>query len=263
MTDVISPDVSNPRNSCLECDAPLSAVSLFGLCPKCLLELGLHEPAPSSADRIGHFLLIRGINADWSEAWDEALGRRVWVRLCAEQAPAISEKRRAISRTSRLRWISGRRSPSESWDAYEAPESFDVVMSRHPWRRVREWLLALVHEVRLAFSEGTLPADVSLEHLRVNKSGGLVLLDEALSPDPGPRWDLGSVSGLQGILTALCSQSLQSERLPLHAREFLRRVESRRFEEYIILEGNLLWLSKQKTSFWREAFFRRYWCLYL
>jgi serine/threonine protein kinase len=49
MTDVIRPEVPPQKNSCMECDAPLGSVALGGLCPKCLLKLGLHHTAPPEA----------------------------------------------------------------------------------------------------------------------------------------------------------------------------------------------------------------------
>ncbi len=58
----------------------------------------------------------------WIFARDEALDRRVWIRPVPPGTPAIAGKRRDACRTGRLRWLTGRRSAEENWDAYEAPD---------------------------------------------------------------------------------------------------------------------------------------------
>ena len=59
--------------------------------------------------------------------FDPALRRRVWVQVLPSGAPPAAALVRNISRPGRLRWLSGRRTASESWDAYEALDGVPFV----------------------------------------------------------------------------------------------------------------------------------------
>ncbi|MEY2598317.1 MAG: hypothetical protein RLZZ142_576 [Verrucomicrobiota bacterium] len=206
----------------------------------------------ASQESIGPFRPIcspTSLPPSWKEAFDDTLKRRVWVRLCEEQTPPVSEQRRAICRTTRLRWIAGKRSSSKSWDAYEAPSGLPLdALPPRPWSVVRAWLLDLVQEARIAAAEDTLPSAIGLENIRIGRNGALLLLDETPGSEPAQRWDLHTLPGLQRFLSALCDQVLERETLPVHARDFLARLRDQRFEEALVLEGNLLSLSTRLTE---------------
>jgi uncharacterized RDD family membrane protein YckC len=234
-------------------------------------EIPSSDPLPSeptfhpSAELIGPFRTIRSLDSSppvWKEAMDHTLNRRVWVRLYKEQAPALCEERRSICRMSRLRWIAGMRSASENWDAYEAPTGNALAaLEPRPWKAVRKWLLDLIQEARIATTEGTLPAAIGLEHIRVRENGTLLLLDEALVAEPDRQWDIRTVSGIQRFLSAFCAKVLDPDSLPLHAREFLGRLQEQRFNDLLVLEGNLVSLSNRLTEVPRNL--RRTTCLLL
>ena len=60
-------------------------------------------------------------------AYDEVLHRHVWIHVRPLGSPAVAPARRDLARPGRLRWLSGKRTPMECWDAYDAPEGMPFV----------------------------------------------------------------------------------------------------------------------------------------
>src|SRR5262245_2025475 len=55
-------------------------------------------------------------------AFDPVLRRKVWIQVVPADARPIDSVRRDVSRTGRLHWLTGRRSGTDNWDAFEAPD---------------------------------------------------------------------------------------------------------------------------------------------
>ena len=75
--------------------------------------------------------------------YDERLRRKVWINLMPAGSPAVTTLRRDLSRAGRLRWLSGKRTGEDCWDAYEAVEGKPLLAflgEPQPWRTVRHWL---------------------------------------------------------------------------------------------------------------------------
>jgi len=62
------------------------------------------------------------IDADLVVAFDPVLRRRVWIHLVSPRTDSIGAVRRDLSRPGRLHWLTGRRTGSDNWDAFEAPD---------------------------------------------------------------------------------------------------------------------------------------------
>ena len=101
--------------------------------------------------------------------------------------PPIAPARRDISRVTRLHWLTGRRSATENWDAFEAPSGGPLLKRNEAsldWPAARVVLADLLHEFAAALKEGSLPP-LGLDRLWMRADGRTVLLDfEA----PGEGW---------------------------------------------------------------------------
>lgn len=111
-------------------------------------------------------------------AWDEALRRLVWIRP-ASKAPAPAPSRRDLTRPARLRWLAGRRTKDEGWDAFESPGGVPftaAVKEPRTWCAVRAWLHDLALEIDAGLADGTIPA-LELNRLWIGADGRIRLLD--------------------------------------------------------------------------------------
>ena len=76
--------------------------------------------------------------------FDPVLRRQVWIHAVPPGTAATGAARRDISRIGRLHWLTGRRSPDENWDAFEAPDGAPFLTERGlpgGWPAVKLWLL--------------------------------------------------------------------------------------------------------------------------
>jgi hypothetical protein len=116
--------------------------------------------------------------------YDTRLLRKVWIyKEPAGTPPGIH--RQALRRPTRLRWLNGKHTPEESWDAYEAPTGEALLQSLdtpHPWERVRYWLHDLAHELRASLKDSSLPPAVELNRVWLTRDGRAKLLE---FPAPG------------------------------------------------------------------------------
>ena len=184
--------------------------------------------APAS---IGPYRVIGAVDPRVLVGLDSALGREVWIRVGAPGDAAVPEGRRALDRTTRLRWLSGRRKAEESWDAFEAPAGaplLEVLEHPQPWSAVRHWLLDVAEELAAARADGTLPLELGIAHVWVTPQGGARLIDFPLGP-------VGSAAGADGddsaraLLAAIAKRALApGVPLPLHARSLLEDLSSGR-----------------------------------
>ena len=99
--------------------------------------------------------------------------------------PPLSPGLHNLARVGRLRWLSGERSPEESWDAYEAVSGkplLNLIRKRQSWGQVRFWLLDLAEELAAALKDQSLPEVLALDRVWITADGRVKLLD---FPAPG------------------------------------------------------------------------------
>ena len=110
------------------------------------------------------------------ELWlgfDPSLRRHVWIHTLPPGAAAMAPLIRDLSRPARLRWLSGRRSTSEAWDAYEALDGVPLATlldAPRPWRMVRTWLLDLAREIDAGLKDGSVAA-LTIDHVWITRDG--------------------------------------------------------------------------------------------
>jgi len=190
-------------------------------------------------------------DAQWFLCLDKPLRRNAWIRKLPPGALPVAPALRNVARVGRLRWLAGRRSGEDCWDAYEAVpgRSFlELASQRQPWKRVRFLLLDLAEEMTAAAKEGSMPELLNLNRIWITADGRAKLLDF-----PAPRRDArltqregettplpGAGSGPQLFLNQVAVAALEGRPvaatdarpalvaipLPLHAREFLSELQS-------------------------------------
>jgi hypothetical protein len=207
-------------------------------------------PAIESAITIGPYHVLQALTESAGEKWflayDLKLLRKVWIRDVPPGTEPVPGQLRSLSRVGRLRWLTGKRSPEENWDAFEAPTGQPLLeLARHPqpWREVRFWLHDLAGELSAAEKDGSLP-ELSLDRIWITGEGRAKLLDfpapglagksEVRNPrsesNPGSPPQTAQYFLAQVAATALEGTGTASARiagavatpLPLHARAFLK-----------------------------------------
>lgn len=183
------------------------------------------ETPPQGADArptVGPYHVLETLeesaNTKWHLAYDLRLLRKVWVRVLRPGTPPLAPHLRNLGRVGRLRWIAGRRSPEENWDAFEAAAGGPLVRlieSAQPWDRVRFWLHDLASEISTAEKDGTLPDVLALDRVWITGDGRAKLLDF-----PAP----GVVSGADRDEAAAFPGSPPRGNRHAEARDFLSRV---------------------------------------
>ena len=116
----------------------------------------------------------------------------MWIHRLTPGEPAVGALRARLGRAGRLRWVNGRRSGDEAWDAYEAPDGaplLNVIAAAQPWRVVQHWLADLAREVEAASADGSLPV-LALDRVWITRGGRARLLDF-----PAPGLETASVTG--------------------------------------------------------------------
>jgi uncharacterized RDD family membrane protein YckC len=187
-----------------------------------------------SDEQIGPFTVIGAIGSAVAgrlfAAFDPVLRRRVWIRTVPPGTPPIAPARRDISRVTRLHWLTGRRSATNSldnWDAFEAPSGGPLLKRNEAsldWPAARVVLADLLHEFDDGLKEESLPP-LGLDRLWMRTDGRTVLLDfEApgvvatpSSAGVTPMELLAAVSG------RVSRPEASAPRLPLSASVLLRR----------------------------------------
>jgi serine/threonine protein kinase len=161
-------------------------------------------------------------------AFDPVLRRQVWIQIAGVSQPPIDDARRDLSRSARLHWLAGRRSPDENWDAYEAPDgtAWAAEVAERPWSQVKHQLLDLVNELASAAEDGTRPA-LALDRIWMRDNGRIVLLDFAPPGSTSAMPALTPEQLLQAAAARVPRQPSQPDALPLSARAFLERWSGR------------------------------------
>lgn len=191
---------------------------------------------PESGERIGPFRMVEAGDG-FIAAADDALRRPVWIFRRPPGASPLPSERRELGRATRLRWLQGTRSETESWDAFEAPAGrpwHDVLSKGAPsWGEARHWMLDLAEEFDACAKDGTCPPTLSLSHLWITHSGRAVLLD-----DPWPGTGPAQPVSPEQFLTSV-AQAVDRKTLPLHARQVLDNFAGGTLDRLSFLAGNL------------------------
>lgn len=146
--------------------------------------LPLHHAA---SGRIGAYEIAGAIDADGMVllASDGDLQRPVWiVRRPIGSAP-LSDAERQASRTTCARWIGGRRTADEAWDAYAAVGGASLATRLVPgvsWGAVQAWLTDLLDELRARRDAGLPVAGLSAADVLITDDGHAVVLPFRVSP---------------------------------------------------------------------------------
>jgi Na+-transporting methylmalonyl-CoA/oxaloacetate decarboxylase gamma subunit len=116
---------------------------------------------------------------------DRGLERPVWIDLRPLDAPPLSQARRDLNRSTRLRWLASGVEGERQWDAFVfvsgAPLTTAVAPGRPlSWEVTRPLLDQLAAELGGAVQDGTLPATLSVDQLWAQPDGRLILLDAPL-----------------------------------------------------------------------------------
>jgi eukaryotic-like serine/threonine-protein kinase len=149
----------------------------------------IRPPAVDATPAIGPYHVLETLESSADEEWllgyDLRLLRKVWIRTLPAGTPPMAAPLRSISRPGRLRWLMGRRSAEENWDAFEAVGGkplLQLIAARQSWRRVRFWLYDLAKEIGAAEKDSTLPKVLALDRVWITGDGRAKLLD---FPAPG------------------------------------------------------------------------------
>jgi hypothetical protein len=222
-------------------------------------------PAIDAKSIIGPYHVLETLEnsagAVWLLGYDLRLLRKVWIRTVPAGTPPFPTPLRNLGRVGRLRWLAGRRSPEENWDAFEAVSGQPLLRllqegtrsatpaqpavqvagpatNHQPWTQVRYWLCDLAAELSAAEKDGTLPPLLDLDRVWISGDGRAKLLDfpapglkAASAPLTVPRPNnatatlfLGQIAGaaLDGRADAAAKPAgAVSVPLPLHVRKFL------------------------------------------
>jgi uncharacterized RDD family membrane protein YckC len=220
-----------------------------------------------SGGHIGPFTVIAAIgNAGAGRlfaGYDPVLRRRVWIRTVPPGTLPIAPARRDISRVTRLHWLTGRRSATENWDAFEAPSGGPLLKRNEAsmdWPAARIVLADLLHEFADALKEESLPP-LGLDRLWMRADGRTVLLDfEApsmmASPSSAPATPMELLAAVAGRVTMPGAVAKDSApRMPLSAFVLLRRWshEAPRSLEEAQAQLREAAAAPERVSRWRRA----------
>jgi eukaryotic-like serine/threonine-protein kinase len=213
--------------------------------------------ALATAPQVGIYHVLETLEkTDGAESllgFDTRLLRRVWLRKLPAGAPPVASSLRKLARVGRLRWLNGKRSDEECWDAYEAVPGkalCELIRSRQPWSRVRFWLLDLAEEIHASEADQSLPAILELDRVWITADGRAKLLDfpapgsfaprNQTPPAPLDPVSAASVSSPQRFLNQVAVSALKGRPmpaadaqavpvlvpLPLHARNLLDELQA-------------------------------------
>jgi hypothetical protein len=237
-------------------------ISLTALPTRPMLSLLQNPPsAVEATPRVGPYHVLdtlgKGDGAEWLLGYDLRLLRKVWIRVVPPGTPSGPASWRTVGRVGRLRWLTGRRSPEENWDAFEGATGrplLHLIGQPQPWSQVRFWLHDLASEIDAAEKDGSLPAVLALDCVWITGDGRAKLLDfpapsltsdfrsdastirqgnaalPALPLDCRARQFLDELAGaaLAGAPCAGSESAAQVKvRMPLHARDFLKKLPQR------------------------------------
>ncbi len=203
-------------------------------------------PGAEAASKIGPYHLLATLGeaggASFQLGYDSRLLRKVWIRQLPPGAPVVAAELRNLARPTRLRWLNGKRSATEAWDAYEATPGRpfpDLLSRKQDWASVRFWLFDLTGELATADREGSSPATLGFGQIWITDEGNAKLLDfaapgtfanprqEAAPPTPREFLHQLALSALEGRVLDAAEAGNAAPTVPiaLHARSFVASLQ--------------------------------------
>jgi hypothetical protein len=141
-------------------------------------------PNLAGTPQLGPYHILEKLSQNGDEeilmGFDPRLLRNVWIRKLPSGTPTVGAELRNLGRPGRLRWLTGKRSAAECWDAYEAAPGqplVNLLSQPRDWSSVRFWLLDLAEELRAAAAEGSMPRVLSLDRIWITADHHAKLLD--------------------------------------------------------------------------------------
>lgn len=236
--------------------------------------------------------LAQSRETTWLLGYDLRLLRKVWVRVVPPGTPPVPPPLRSLGRIGRLRWLTGRRGPVDNWDAFEALTGEPLLRclrTSQPWQQVRFWLYDLASEISSTTKDGTLPV-LALDRVWITSDGRAKLLDfpapgladnrsthsagmsspqvpepDGAMPSPAQR-DHVAFQQPNSFLGAIATAALDGRTevapdaapdiarpIPLHTREFLKKLPSLPDAEAVLLALKPLLRRVATVSRWRRA----------
>ncbi len=172
--------------------------------------------------QVGPYAVVGAVRAGSAvlAGWEASMQRSVWIVPQQDGAPEISPARRDLARLTRLRWVAGRRTPGDSWDAYEAApgESLAARLQREvPWNLQQDWILDLTSELVAAQADGTMPAALNVDALWVT-SGDRIVIPESTGEYAGTATDnAASLAFIAAVLDRIREGTRGGTPLPTYA----------------------------------------------
>jgi eukaryotic-like serine/threonine-protein kinase len=177
--------------------------------------------------------------------YDAVLLRKVWIRKLPLGTPAVDAEVRNRARAGRLRWLNGKRTATEAWDAYEALSGRplnNLITKQQSWEQVRFWLQDLAEEFRAAQQSDSIPV-MKLDRVWITDDGhaklldfpapGLLVATRASDEKPGASPPASYEFLYTVAASALCGRALGMQEakeagiglpIALHARNLLERL---------------------------------------
>lgn len=194
---------------------------------------------------LGPYAIAREVvRGTWLAAVDPVLRRGIWLfrRSASEETPVA---RRNVTRAGRPRWLQTVSDGDATWEAFEAPPGTPLARliedgERVSWAMLRHWLHDLASELWEAAADGTLPGELSIDHVWITAEGRAILLDEPWADVRAPAEPVAvsDLAGQQRFLAAVAAV-VEPTSVPLHARHVLDNIKQHRFEKLSFLTGTL------------------------
>jgi len=151
---------------------------------------------------------------------DAALRRDVWIVEQNAGAAARPLGERQAVRRGCLRWIAGRRTDAEAWDAYAAVPGATLrqrLSEGVEWSEVHGWLSDLVEELTARDDAAAHAAQLTAEHVWITNDGHALLLPFAMTAAVRPA-SAHVLRDVAAVLAATDERLTQRNSWPLRAR---------------------------------------------
>ena len=191
-----------------------------------------HSPG-TNARRYGPYEVTGTLGAtdagDLLVGFDPSLRRRVWIHTLPAGTAPVTPLIRELSRPARLRWLGGRRSATEAWDAYKAVDGAPLATllgTPQTWRAVRAWLLDLAREINAGLTDGSIAA-LTTDYVWITRDGYAKLLDFRAPGGPLANQEaFVTLESAQVFLASVARRALDAPRsTPLSASSTLETLE--------------------------------------
>ncbi|MDG1874716.1 MAG: protein kinase [Mariniblastus sp.] len=194
---------------------------------------------------------------------DKSLERDVWIvdGVVATAKSSNWEKRKSISRPTRLRILAENTSGDSRWVVTEAIKGMPLtdyvqLIPNIDWRSFRPLLRELAYELAMGKDDGTLPNKLGLKSVWLDQGGRTKLLDQPLLPTRSETESESEPRHIQlspfQLLASLLDGFIEAQIVPAHVLTFRRELEILRTEPDSIRKiAHRLGELSDKPSAWR------------